>query len=99
MPVVDMKGVDTAQYNRDLYECQQYANQVSPGENAAGAAVAGALFGAALSAALGGHSRANTLNAGGGAVAAGTGAAVNSLKKQQDIIGRCLAGRGYRVLG
>ncbi|HNB26061.1 MAG TPA: glycine zipper family protein, partial [Alphaproteobacteria bacterium] len=37
-PVVDTRGHDTARYQQDLYECRQYAEQVSPAGNAAAAA-------------------------------------------------------------
>ena len=49
-PIVDTKGVNSAQYNQDNYECQQYANQVSPVGDAAVGAVGGAAGGAALGA-------------------------------------------------
>ena len=40
-PMVDTKGVDSTRYNQDNYDCQQYANQVSPVGDAAVGAVGG----------------------------------------------------------
>ncbi|MBV5324020.1 MAG: hypothetical protein J0626_01460, partial [Rhodospirillaceae bacterium] len=41
-PMVDTKGVDTSRYSQDNYECEQYANQVSPVGDAAVGALGGA---------------------------------------------------------
>lgn len=98
-PVIDLKDTEQSTYQRDLDECRAYGKTVSPVENAAGAAVAGAVFGALLSAAVGGNRRFASINAGAAGVGAGTGALVGSLQKQQAIIARCMTGRGYRVLG
>jgi len=46
-PIVDMKGVDPAQYRIDRMECQDYAEQVAVGGRAAGGAAAGAVVGGA----------------------------------------------------
>lgn len=97
-PIVDNKGVDMNLYESDLRECQNYATQTaSAGESAAAGAVAGALLGAVLAAAAGSrYSRSST--AGVGAVSGAAGAGVEGEKNQRNIINRCLAGRGYRVL-
>ena len=47
-PVVDTGNVDQAQYQRDLYECRQYAEQVNPTGEAAENALIGAGAGAVL---------------------------------------------------
>lgn len=98
-PIVDTKNVNQETLNTDIAECRVYANQISPIDNAAGAAVAGAIFLGVLSAAVGGRSQMNRYNAVGGAIGAGAGAAAGSLAAQQNIIRRCLMGRGYTVLG
>jgi outer membrane lipoprotein SlyB len=94
-PIVDMKGVNEEQYEADLKECQQYAEQVNvAGETAAGAGI-GAAFGAAVSAA--GRGRVGP----GAAVGAVTGLAAGggrAASGQKHVINRCLAGRGYKVL-
>jgi outer membrane lipoprotein SlyB len=102
-PICDMRGIDRNQYEQDLKECQQYAEQVSPGQSAG----AGALIGGALGAATGlvvgailnvkpGQLAALGAAVGGmgGATRAGAGAAMN----QQQIIKTCMANRGYSVL-
>lgn len=52
-PVIDPQGIDQAQYQADLTECRQLAEQVDPGTLAAGGGAVGAMFGSALGAALG----------------------------------------------
>ena len=94
-PIVDMKGRDWAQFSQDTGECQVYARQ-RPG--AAAGAIAGALAGALLGAALAPRGYRNNV-AGYGAVAGGVGAAAGANESQESIIRRCLAGRGYNVLG
>jgi uncharacterized protein YcfJ len=97
-PVVDTKGIDLARYEADLGECQQFANQTaSAGQAAAAGAAAGAVFGALLAAAAGGgNSKKST--AGVGALTGAAGAAGQGETNQRDVIRRCLAGRGYKVL-
>lgn len=97
-PIVDNKGVDLNRYESDLRECQAYATQTAgAGESAAAGAAAGAILGAVLAAAAGrGYSRSST--AGVGAVSGAVGAGVEGERNQRNIINRCLAGRGYRVL-
>lgn len=98
-PVVDMQGVDVAKYNQDVNECRAYAAQVDAGGNAVAGAVTGAVLMGALSAAMGNRSRWNNRYMGAGAISGGAGAAAGSMQKQQAIIMRCMAGRGYNVLG
>jgi outer membrane lipoprotein SlyB len=103
-PLVDTKGVDSTRYNQDNYECEQYANQVSPVGDAAvgalGGAAAGAALGAITGALVGGVSAgtgAAVGAAGGGALGLG-GGAVTGVQNQRDVYRRCMAGRGYNVL-
>jgi outer membrane lipoprotein SlyB len=87
-PIVDTKGVNSTQYNQDNYECQQYAQQVSPvGDAITGALVGGvsAGEGAAFGAATGG-----ALGLGGGAV--------TGVQNQRQVYRNCMSGRGYSVL-
>jgi uncharacterized protein YcfJ len=98
-PVVDVRPEQQSRYSTDLYECQQYANQVMSAQQAAvGGAVAGAIFGALLGAAAGGNGRFNGQMAGVGALSGGAGAAAQAEGGQRGIIRRCLIGRGYSVL-
>ena len=104
-PVTDVKasGKTSEQYAVDLRECQQLAAQ----RDGTGEAVAGAIAGALLGAALGGivghaygapqHGMA--YGAGVGGITAGAKGAAAGHGNQQAIVQRCLAGRGYRVVG
>ncbi|HET6157413.1 MAG TPA: hypothetical protein VFE34_03635 [Dongiaceae bacterium] len=103
-PVVDTKGHDSARYQQDLYECRQYAEQVSPAGKAAvsglGGAAAGAALGAITGALVGGVSAGEGAAFGaatGGAVGVGTGA-YSGVTEQERIINNCMRGRGYNVL-
>lgn len=97
-PIIDTKGVNMAQYETDLRECQQYATQSrSAGEGAAGGAAAGAAVGGAVGAILGGGDAA-AKGAGVGAVTGGVKGGSSAEQTQRGIIKKCLAGRGYRVL-
>lgn len=101
-PVVDLEGVDYAQYHADLADCRRYAERVDPAHEATTSALTGAVIGTALGAAIG----AATGNAGFGAgvgAASGGGAGLlyggsQAVADQEDIVRNCLQGRGYRVL-
>lgn len=103
-PIVDTRHGDTARYQQDLFECRQYAEQVSPAEDAlvggAGGAAAGAALGAISGALLGGFGAGE--GAAFGAAAGGLlgvgGGAISGVNQQQKVIDRCLAGRGWNVL-
>lgn len=96
-PVVDMQGVDTARYEADLRDCQQYAQQRDPATQAAAGAAIGALLGVALAAAMGSRYSRNT-GAAVGAVSGGASGAAHGAESQVQIVRNCMAGRGYRVL-
>jgi len=96
-PIVDSRGVDSARYESDLQDCQRYALQVDPAQNAAAGAIAGALVSAAVSAVLGGYD--NSRSAAAGAIVGGVSGAAHGAGDQVNIIRRCMAGRGYSVLG
>jgi len=97
-PIVDNKGIDLNRYESDLRECQSYATQTAgAADSAAAGAVAGALLGAVLAGAAGkGYDRSATARV--GAVSGAVGAGAEGERNQRNIINRCLAGRGYRVL-
>ena len=94
-PIVDTKGVDMSNYENDLAECQQYAEQVSAGKDVAIGAGAGAALGWAITAIGGGDKSAAT---GIGAVTGGAAGLGKSAQEQKNVISRCLQGRGYRIL-
>ena len=99
-PIVD--GPKDARYYSDLSACRVLARQVessTPGQRAAGGAIAGGVIGALTT-----DKSSDTLeDAAGGAV---IGAIFSSATgdpdvdaKQQNVIMRCMAGRGYKVVG
>ena len=97
-PMIDTVGVDMNGYEADLRACQAYADQVS---GAANQALIGAGIGAALSlglAVIGGGGYSRSRSAGAGALLGGVGGAASGETDQHNVIRRCLAGRGYRVL-
>lgn len=92
-PIVDMKDVNYVTYNVDLSECREYAAKVDPRSRA----LAGAILGAALGAALAPRGFRNDTAGYGAGVGAMSGGA-QGINSQENIIRRCLAGRGYNVL-
>lgn len=96
-PIVDMKGVDPAQYRIDRMECQDYAEQVAVGGSAAGGAAAGAVVGGLIGAAVGDSDTAKR-TAGAGAVVGGARGTGDALRERQMVVRNCLRNRGYAVL-
>ena len=95
--IIDTKGVDLEQYNVDVYECEQYQNQVSNTDGVAVSAVAGALVGAVIGAAVGNSdsaAEAATVLS----IEAGVIKANQNDHEQVVIMKNCLSQRGYRVL-
>ena len=68
--IVDMKGVNPADYQRDLNECQTYAQQVDTTGKVGGNAAGGAVVGGAIGGIFGGAEGA-ARGAGAGAVTGG----------------------------
>lgn len=93
IPIIDGRDVDYSRYAVDLQECQQYAAQRDPMQ----AAMAGALIGALLGAALAPRGHKNDTAGYGGSIGALSGGG-RAIETQEDIIKRCLVGRGYSVL-
>lgn len=101
-PMIDTKGVDEVQYRQDLSECRAYAEQVSPGAEAATSGAAGAVFGAALGAiagAFGGNAGTGAaLGSGIGGVTGAASGGAHGAAGQKQVIDNCLRHRGYAVL-
>ena len=96
-PIVDMKGVNQAQYADDLAECQGYADQVQSGRQVATGAAAGAVIGGVVGA-VAGNSNSAARTAGVGAVAGGAQGAGGAMRDRRQVIRNCLENRGYVVL-
>lgn len=96
-PIVDLKGVDPAQYEADLAECKQYASQVGIGQDAATGAVAGAVLGG-VTGAVARDSDTAKRAAGVGAVVGGAHGTLSGLEERDRVVRTCLRNRGYSVL-
>jgi len=95
--IVDMKGVNPAQYQADLNECQAYAQQVDTGGNVGGNAAGGAVVGGAIGAIFGGPEGA-ARGAGAGAVTGGARGVEKTAGERHQVVANCLRHRGYNVL-
>ena len=97
-PLVDGDTTST-QYQRDLEECRAYAMSKPSAENAAAVgAIVGALAGVALLALGGGRGGWGNEVAAIGAAMGGVQGYNEGAQGQQNVVKRCLAGRGHRVL-
>ena len=105
VPIIDAQH--NPQFQTDLNQCQALAAQAPLlSDEALLSALAGAGFGALAGSSFGGRSFSNRgrgENALAGALAGGAaGTAVGAFQGRQaqaDIVYRCMAGRGYRILG
>ena len=98
-PVIDTQRVsDPAQYQTDLYQCQQYANQIDAARGAAAGAVLGAVIGVGVGLLFGLRGQALAQVAGVGALSGGVNVAAEAGRSVVQIVNNCMAGRGYKVL-
>lgn len=96
-PVIDPKTSQHPEnFEADLTECRQIAEQAPKGAALAGAGI-GAALGAGVAVASG-HSGAAGQVAGGGAVIGGARGGAASNREKRMIVRNCLKGRGYAVL-
>lgn len=93
--VIDPAGVDQVQYQKDLAECQQIAEQVD--QKAASHAVGGAVVGGIVGAILGDHHAAARAAGVGGVVGGARGASATASEKRL-VVKNCLRNRHYKVL-
>ena len=93
-PIIDTKGVNMEQYQRDFEECQTFKNPIHTEVGAAKGAVAGAAVGGATGAVTGNAAE----GAGVGAIAGADRSAQLSEREKQQVVKNCLRGRGYKVL-
>ncbi len=92
-PIVNRSGVDELTYQRDLDECEGYADQVKVAQKAGTGTAAGAAAGAVIGAILGGTKR----GAGVGAVQGGTRGTISGVQERRQVVRSCLRDKGYRV--
>ena len=96
-PIIDSKGVNLAQYNADLQQCENYADEVAIAQKAGSGAVTGAVVGGVFGAVVGNSDTAQK-GAGIGAVGGAARGLGEGVRERERVIKRCLIGRGYRVL-
>ena len=96
-PIVDTKGVNMTQYELDLEECSTFSEDISTGKSIAKGVVTGATVGAVIEAITdNARSRRDAIEV--GAVTGGTQSGIRSVQEKEQIVRRCLRGRGYKVL-
>ena len=83
-------------YEEDLAECKTYAQQIDPGVGMAKGAAAGAATGGAIGAVS--SRRDIGESAGVGAVLGVSKSGVKAANDKENVVKRCLRGRGYKVL-
>ncbi len=96
-PIIDTKGVNISQYEIDLEECSIFSEDISTGKSIAKGAVTGAAVGAVIEAITDDtRSRRDTMEV--GAVTGGAKSGIRAIREKEQILKRCLRGRGYKVL-
>lgn len=95
--IIDKKGVNMAAYQDDLHECQSYAEEISVAQKTGTKAAGGAVLGGAMGA-IWGNSETAAKGAGAGGLLGGVKGFSQASREKQQIVKRCLRGRGYRVL-
>ena len=94
-PIIDPAGVDMAQYDQDVRECEQIAQQVEQkaGEGAGEGAVVGGLIGGIF-----GGSDGALKGAGAGAVGGAARGSADTQREKSTVVKNCLRNRGYQIL-
>lgn len=96
-PIIDTKGVDMTQYENDLEECSNFSEDISTGKSIAKGAATGAAVGAVIEAITDDvRGRRDAIEV--GAVSGGAKSGVRAVREKEQILKRCLRGRGYKVL-
>ena len=93
-PIIDTKGVDMTLYETDLEECKAYSNDISTIKSIAKGSVTGAAVGAVIEAIS--DKRKDAIEI--GAVSGGTQSGLRATREKEQVLKRCLKGRGYKVL-
>ena len=96
-PIVDTKGINMSKYELDLEECSTFAEDISTGKSIAKGAVTGAAVGAVIEAITDDvRSRRDAIEV--GAVSGGAQSGIRAVREKEQVVRRCLRGRGYKVL-
>ena len=96
-PIIDTKGVNMAQYENDLEECSSFSEDISTGKSIAQGAATGAAVGAVIEAITDdARGRRDAIEV--GAVSGGAKSGIRAVREKEQILRRCLRGRGYKVL-
>ena len=86
-----------SQYEIDLEECSIFSEDISTGKSIAKGAVTGAAVGAVIEAITDDvRSRRDAIEV--GAVSGGAQSGIRAVREKEQILKRCLRGRGYKVL-
>jgi uncharacterized protein YcfJ len=96
-PIIDRQGVDPIAYERDLADCERYADEVRVAQKAGSGAVAGAVLGGIIGAVVGNSNTAGEI-AGVGAVHGAAQGTAGGLRERKTVVRTCLRNRGYAVL-
>ena len=96
-PIIDTKGVDMSQYATDLEECSNFSGDISTGKSIAQGAATGAAVGAVIEA-ITDDARGRRAAIEVGAVSWGAKSGIRAVREKEQILKRCLRGRGYKVL-
>ncbi|MDZ4730586.1 MAG: hypothetical protein SH820_11660 [Xanthomonadales bacterium] len=100
-PIIDTQGVDLVQYQEDLQDCGEIAEQINTGAAVAKSAGAGAAVGAAfgvVTSVITGDTSAIGYSAAYGAVGGGSSGAFKADDEKAQVIRNCLRNRGYSIL-
>ena len=96
-PIIDTKGVNMSQYDIDLEECSVFSKDISTGKSIAKGAATGAAVGAVIEAITDDvRSRRDAIEV--GAVSGGANSGIRAVREKEQILKRCLRGRGYKIL-
>ena len=95
--IVDTKGLDLNEYERDLSQCDALAQQINISKRTRDRAIGGVVVGSVVGAILSDSDSAKKIGGTAGVVG-GVKGNVQARKEQQKVIKRCLQGRGYKVL-
>lgn len=93
-PIVDMQGVNEAQFEADRQDCEKYSEEVKIASGVAKGAGTGGVVGA-IGGVINGDVGRTAAN---GALYGGTRSGLQADRTKQGVFKRCLRGRGYRVL-